>query len=172
MRDAAYALVDEGFEVEEGCLGDGANLDLDDLVSRFREDTVVVAQMLVNNEFGSVYPIARLARLVGANAPQARLHVDAVQGLGKLDVSVGELGVHSLSISAHKIHGPKGSGALILRDGVRFATTGLRRRPGTQPALGHRERGRHRRTRGRGPGGGTRAHRERGAHAHAARTPA
>ena len=75
--------------------------------------------MLVNNEFGSIYPVARVARTVRANAPNAALHVDAVQGLGKIPLSMEELGAHSLSISAHKIQGPKGAGALVLSKGIR-----------------------------------------------------
>ncbi len=118
VRDAALALVDEGFEVETMLLGPGGELDLEDLVARLRDETVLVLQMLVNNEFGSIYPIARVARLVRANAPNAVLHVDAVQGLGKLELSIGELGAHSLAISAHKLHGPKGAGALVLTEGV------------------------------------------------------
>ena len=118
VRDAALALVDEGFEVERLRLGSGGELDLEDLVARLRDDTVLVLQMLVNNEFGSIYPVARVARVVRANAPNAVLHVDAVQVLGKLELSIGELGAHSLAISAHKLHGPKGAGALVLTEGV------------------------------------------------------
>lgn len=118
VRDAALALRDEGFEVEVARLDSHAGLDVDDLAERLREDTVLVAQMLVNNEFGTIYPVARLARIVRANAPDAFVHTDAVQGLGKLPVSIGELGVHSLAISAHKFHGPKGGGALVLAEGV------------------------------------------------------
>jgi cysteine desulfurase len=114
VRDAARALADEGFDVEEARLGPDGNLDLADLERRLRPDTVVVAQMLVNNEFGTIYPVARLAGLVRARSPHARLHVDAVQAIGKLELSLAELGAHSLSISAHKIHGPKGVGALAL----------------------------------------------------------
>lgn len=118
VRDSAAALVEEGFEVETLRLDARGELDLEDLVARLRADTVLVAQMLVNNEFGTLYPVARVARLVCANAPHARVHVDAVQALGKVEVSLGELGVHSLAISAHKFHGPKGNGALVLAEGV------------------------------------------------------
>jgi cysteine desulfurase len=118
-RDPARALAEEGFEVETLALDADAQLDLDDVARRLRPDTVLVAHMFVNNEFGSIYPIARLARLVRANAPQAFVHTDAVQALGKVPVSLQGLGVHSLAISAHKIHGPKGSGALVLAPGVR-----------------------------------------------------
>jgi len=119
VRDPALALVEEGFEVETLALDGDAQPDLDDLARRLRADTILVAHMMVNNEFGSIYPIARLARAVRANAPRALVHTDAVQALGKLAVSLRGLGVDSLAISAHKFHGPKGSGALVLAPDVR-----------------------------------------------------
>lgn len=119
VRDAAHALVDEGFELGSLRLDARGGLDLEHARASLRPDTVLVAQMLVNNEFGTIYPLARLARLVRAEAPAAWVHTDAVQAVGKLDVSVEELGVHSLALSAHKFHGPKGAGALVLAPGVR-----------------------------------------------------
>jgi len=119
VRDAARALVEEGFELETLRLDARGGLDLEHALTRLRPDTVLVAQMLVNNEFGTRYPVARLARLVRANAPQACVHVDAVQAVGKVEVSLGELGAHSLALSAHKFHGPKGAGALVLERGLR-----------------------------------------------------
>src|SRR5262245_63586276 len=75
--------------------------------------------MLVNNEFGTIYPVARLARMARARAPAAWIHVDAIQALGKVPVSLAGLGAASLSVTAHKVHGPKGSAALVLAEGVR-----------------------------------------------------
>jgi len=115
VGESAEALGGEGFEVEVGSLDSKGGLDLDALAESLREDTVLVAQMLANNEFGTVYPVQRLVRLVRARAPRAHIHVDAVQAFGKLDVRLAELGADSLSISAHKIHGPKGAGALVCR---------------------------------------------------------
>lgn len=119
VRGAALALVEEGFEVESASVTSGGALDLDDLARRLRTETVLVAQMLVSNEFGTIYPLARVARAVRGMAPRAALHVDAVQALGKIDVSLAELGADSLAISAHKVNGPKGVGALLLARGVR-----------------------------------------------------
>jgi len=119
VRDSARALAEEGFELETLRLDAAGGLDLADAEARLRPDTVLVAQMLVNNEFGTIYPIARLARIVRRSAPQAVLHVDAVQAVGKVEVSLGELGAHSVALSAHKFHGPKGTGALVLAPGVR-----------------------------------------------------
>ncbi|MCB9914677.1 MAG: aminotransferase class V-fold PLP-dependent enzyme [Planctomycetes bacterium] len=117
VRAAAEALVDEGFEVERAPLDAAGALDLAALDGLLRADTVLVAQMLVCNQFGIVYPAAEVARRVRARAPRAALHVDAVQALGKLDVRVSELDADTLALSAHKLRGPKGSGALYVRKG-------------------------------------------------------
>jgi len=118
VREAALALRDEGFEVEVARVDGRGALDLDDLAARLRPETVVVAQMLVNNEFGTIYPLRRVAARVRERAPQAALHVDAVQAFGKLSVDLEELDADSVAISAHKLHGPKGVGALVLRRGA------------------------------------------------------
>ncbi len=113
VRAAAEALGEEGFEVREVRLDGRGDLDLDHLADLLDERVVVVAQMLVNNEFGTIYPVRDVARLVRRRAPQAHLHVDAVQGLGKVELDLAELGADSIAISAHKVHAPKGSGALV-----------------------------------------------------------
>ena len=114
VREAALALAQEGFEVELARLGPDGALDLEAIERQLRADTVLVAQMLANNEFGSVYPIRELASAVRSRAPRAKLAVDAVQAFGKLDCSPRELGADAVTISAHKVHGPKGAGALLL----------------------------------------------------------
>lgn len=142
VRESAAALAREGFEVETLRLSPGGELDLEHAASRLRPDTVLVAQMLVHNELGSLYPVARLARAVRARSPRARVHVDAVQALGKVDCALDELGCDTLAISAHKLGGPKGSGALVLAEGVTleplFHGGGQERglRPGTQNVAG------------------------------------
>jgi cysteine desulfurase len=142
VRAPAAALVREGFEVETLRLTAGGALDLEHAAARVRPDTVLVAQMLVHNELGSLYPVARLARAVRARSARARVHVDAVQALGKVDCALDELGCDSLSISAHKLGGPKGAGALVLAEGVTleplFHGGGQERglRPGTQNVAG------------------------------------
>ena len=96
----------------------------------------LVTVMLANNETGAIQPIAKLAGLLAGQAP---VHCDAVQAVGRMPVSFKELGVSSMSLSAHKFHGPKGIGALVLRRKVRLEPQLLGghqqsgRRPGTEP---------------------------------------
>ena len=112
-RMPAMQLIEEGFEVEELCLDSNGALDLEDAQARVRPDTVLVTQMFANNEFGCVFPIRELTKIVRRSAPHAAVHVDAVQALGKVELDVELLCVDSISISGHKINGPKGAGALI-----------------------------------------------------------
>lgn len=102
------------------------------------DDTVLVSIMSVNNEVGTKQPIAEIVQAVRAKKRDVIIHTDAVQALGKIPLNPQQLGVDMLSLSAHKIHGPKGCGALWVRQGVRLEPLfygGLQeggRRPGTE----------------------------------------
>ena len=85
-----------------------------------RQDTVLVSMMLVNNEVGSILPVAEAARAIRRAGSPALLHCDAVQGFLKVPFTPKALGVDLLTISGHKIHAPKGVGALYIRKGLRF----------------------------------------------------
>jgi cysteine desulfurase len=106
------------------------------LAERLRPDTRLVAVMLANHETGAVQPVAELAAQA---AGRAWFHCDATQAVGRLPVRFHELGVSTLSLSAHKFHGPKGIGALLLRREARLAPRlwgghqQRGRRPGTEP---------------------------------------
>ena len=115
VRESALALAREGFEVETLRLDARGALDLEHAAGRMRADTVLVAQMLVQNEVGTIYPVRELARAVRARSKHALVHVDAVQALGKLELDVEALGCDTLALSAHKAHGPQGAGALFVR---------------------------------------------------------
>lgn len=82
-------------------------------------ETGVLAVMLVNNEIGTVLPVAELARAARAISPTIHVHCDAVQALGKIDIDVTTLGADSVAFAAHKFHGPKGVGALWLANNAR-----------------------------------------------------
>ncbi len=102
------------------------------------DSTTIVSMMLVNNEVGSINPIAEISEVVHTNSG-ALMHTDAIQALGKMPLNVGELGVDLASFSAHKIHGPKGIGALFVKSGteleplVHGGAQERNRRGGTEP---------------------------------------
>ena len=87
---------------------------LDALKAALRKDTILVSIMMVNNEVGSVMPIAQMARLTHKLCPDAVFHTDAVQGFLKVPFAAKSLGADLISVSSHKIHGPKGCGALYV----------------------------------------------------------
>ena len=104
----------QGFDVTYLQPDNLGNISLADLRAALREDTILVSIMMVNNEVGSVMPIAQMAKLTHRLSPNALFHTDAVQGFLKVPFSAKTLGADLISISSHKIHGPKGAGALYI----------------------------------------------------------
>ena len=90
-----------------------------DLKAALRKDTILVSIMMVNNEVGSVMPIAQMAKLTHRLCPDAIFHTDAVQGFLKVPFAAKNLGADLISVSSHKIHGPKGAGALYISPRLR-----------------------------------------------------
>jgi len=112
-------LEDKGFSPSYLPVDDAGLVDAEKLREAVTQDTTLVSVMLANNETGTVEPVAELAAVARENA--AVFHTDAVQAVGKIPVDVNQLDVDLLTISAHKIYGPKGIGALFIRKGTRIA---------------------------------------------------
>lgn len=133
------ALEHQGWEVTYLKPDRGGIISLSDLEHALREDTILVSMMLVNNELGTILPVAGAGEVIRRTGSSALLHCDAVQGFLKVPFSPKELGVDLLSISGHKIHAPKGIGAMYIRKGLNIPPLlfgggqeeGLR--PGTEP---------------------------------------
>ena len=104
----------QGFEVTYLQPDGDGRITLDALKAALRKDTILVSVMMVNNEVGSVMPIAQMAKLTHKLCPDAIFHTDAVQGFLKVPFSAKTLGADLISVSSHKVHGPKGVGALYI----------------------------------------------------------
>ncbi len=109
-------LEEQGFHVTYLPVDHQGRVSLEDLRNALRDDTILVSMMYVNNEVGTVEPVAEAAKLVKARNPKILFHVDAVQAYGKLPVYPKKSGIDMLSVSAHKIHGPKGIGFLYVNE--------------------------------------------------------
>jgi len=120
VRAAIEQLEQEGFEITYLPVDENGRVRVDDVEKAIRKDTIFISVMQVNNEVGTVQPIKEIGEMLKKH-PKILFHVDTVQGIGKVPLSLYKNNVDLCSLSAHKFHGLKGTGVLFIREGVRLA---------------------------------------------------
>jgi cysteine desulfurase len=146
VRGICDALEKRGWEITRLPVYDDGIVRTEDVRAALRPDTVLITLMLANNEIGTIQPIAETGAFVREQRAQGNrhlwLHTDAVQAAGRMPLDVEALGCDLLSMSAHKLYAPKGTGALFVRRGVRLVTQNVgghqerERRAGTESVAG------------------------------------
>ncbi|SNY05936.1 cysteine desulfurase [Orenia metallireducens] len=127
-------LESEGYDVKYLQVDNEGIIDLEELKAYLNDETILVSIMGVNNETGSIQPLAEIGELL-SDYDNLYFHVDGVQGFGKVDIPLSKIGIDLYSISAHKIHGPKGTGALYIKRGTRIDNliSGSKQESGIRP---------------------------------------
>ena len=123
-------LESNGYDITFLSVDNDGRIDLEELEESIREDTLLIAVMMANNEIGNIYPIKEIGEI--SKKYNILFHCDAVQAVGKIKIDVKDLKVDTVSLSGHKIHAPKGIGVLYVRNGVEF----------TPLVFGHQEKNR------------------------------
>ena len=140
VLEAAQELEKQGMEVVFLKPGLDGKIPLEEIKEAINERTILVSVMAVNNEVGSIQPIEKVKKIIETKKAPALFHVDAVQAFGKIPLKPAKMGIDLMTISGHKVHAPKGVGALYIGKGVRILPRTFggeqqnRMRPGTEPA--------------------------------------
>ena len=140
VYESAKRLSELGYDVQYAPVDSDGIVDLEKLDSLLSDKTILASIMAVNNETGSIQPTEAIAKQIKRRSPEALFHVDAVQAFCKMPLKPLRWGVDFMTVSAHKIHGPKGVGAILIRDGARMipllygGEQQHKTRPGTESA--------------------------------------
>lgn len=121
VLQTCLALEREGYEVTRLAPDRNGAVTAEQVLDAVREDTALVSMMLVNNEVGTILPVAEVSRMLKVRASRALLHCDAVQGFLKIPFTADALGADFIVLSGHKVHAPKGVGAVCVRGGLRLS---------------------------------------------------
>lgn len=113
------ALKEEGFEVTYIPVDKKGYIDLEFLSNAIREDTILVSIIMINNEVGTIQDIEKIGKLIKEKNPQCIFHTDAVQAFGKYKINVKKMNIDILTMSGHKIHGPKGIGMIYIKKNLK-----------------------------------------------------